>query len=64
LLATIDQTAAGSLHRRQLALEADGRSVVGYDADDWLSLAYDQAADWLHDALRAAEPLPLIEHAE
>jgi hypothetical protein len=63
LLSTIDQTAAGSLHRAQLALEADARSR-GYDAGEWLPLVYDQAADWLERASPTAEPPPLIEHSE
>jgi hypothetical protein len=63
LIATIDSTATGSLHRCHLALESDGRSR-GYDADEWLPLAYEQAADWLHHASPAADPPSLIEHAQ
>jgi hypothetical protein len=63
LLATIDATATGSLHRCHLALHADGRSR-GYDADEWLPLAYDQAADWLEHPSPTADPPPLIEHAQ
>jgi hypothetical protein len=63
LIATIDTTATGSLHRCHLALESDGRSR-GYDADEWLPLAYDQAADWLGHASPAADPPSLIEHAQ
>jgi hypothetical protein len=63
LLATIDSTAAGSLHRGHLALHADSRSR-GYDADDWLALVYDQAADGLEMASPTAEPPGLIEHAQ
>jgi hypothetical protein len=63
LLATLDATATGSLHRCQLALEADGRSR-GYHADDWSPLIYDQAAEWLEDSTAASETPPLVEHAQ
>jgi len=63
LIATIDATATGSLHRCHLALQSDGESR-GYDADEWLPLAYDQAADWLEHAAPAADPPSLIEHTQ
>jgi hypothetical protein len=63
LLATVDATATGSLHRCQLALEADGRSR-GYSADEWLPLSYEQAAHWLEDSSPASEPPALVEHAQ
>ena len=63
LIATIDATATGSLHRCHLALQSDGESR-GYDADEWLPLAYEQAADWLQHASPAADPPSLIEHAQ
>jgi hypothetical protein len=63
LIATIDTTATGSLRRTHLALQADGESR-GYDADEWLPLAYEQAAEWLQHASPAADPPPLIEHAQ
>ena len=63
LIATIDATATGSLHRCHLALQGDGRSR-GYDAYEWLPLAYEQAADWLQHALPAADPAPTIDHAQ
>ena len=63
LIATIDTTATGSLHRCHLALESDGRSR-GYDAGEWLPLAYEQAADWLEHTSPAADPPSLIEHAQ
>ena len=63
LIATIDTTATGSLHRSHLALQADGHSR-GYDADDWLTLAYDQAADALQTASPTADPPSLIEEAQ
>jgi hypothetical protein len=49
LLATVDQSATGSLRRCHLALDADGRDR-GYAADEWLPVIYDVA----HDALRRA----------
>ena len=49
VLGTLDLTAAGSLHRCHQALEAHARTE-GYDADEWLPLAYEQAADWLEHA--------------
>jgi len=63
LIATIDATATGSLHRCHLALQSDCESR-GYDAQEWLPLAYEQAADWLEHASAAADPSPLIEHAQ
>jgi hypothetical protein len=63
LIATIDATAAGALHRCHLALQSDGESR-GYDAGEWLPLAYEQAADWLEHASAAADPPPAIEHAQ
>ncbi|HYB28731.1 MAG TPA: hypothetical protein VEF89_19110 [Solirubrobacteraceae bacterium] len=63
LIATIDTTATGSLHRCHLALQCDGRSR-GYQPDEWLPPAYEQAADWLQHASPAADPPPLIERAQ
>jgi hypothetical protein len=63
LIATIDATATGSLHRCHLALQGDGR-WRGYDTDEWLPLAYEQAADWLQHASPAADPPPAIDHAQ
>ncbi len=63
LIATIDTTATGALHRADLALQGDGRSR-GYDADEWLPLAYEQVADWLEHASAAGDPPPAIDHAQ
>ena len=63
LIATIDATSTGALHRCHLALQSDGESR-GYDADEWLPLAYEQAADWLEHASPAADPPSVIEHAQ
>jgi hypothetical protein len=54
LLATVDATATGSLHRCQLASEADGRSR-GFPAEDWFRLVYEQAAQRLEDVLHAKD---------
>ena len=63
LLGTLDLTAAGSLHRCHLALRAHARAHE-YDADEWLPLVYDQAADWLKHASPAADPPALIDHPQ
>ncbi len=63
LITTMDTTATGSLHRCHLALQSDGESR-GYDADEWLPLACEQAADWLEHASPSADPPSLIEHAQ
>ena len=63
MLGTLDLTAAGSLHRSHLALDAHARAH-GYDADEWLPLAYEQAADWLQHASAAVDPPALIDHAQ
>ncbi len=63
LITTIDTTATGSLHRGHRALHADGHSR-GYDADDWLSLVYDAAADALEMASPISDPPSLIEHSQ
>ena len=63
LFSTIDETAAGSLRRCHLALEADGRAH-DYPADEWLPYIYDETAEELHQASPTAQPPSLIEHAE
>ena len=63
VLGTLDLTAAGSLHRCHLALEAHARAQ-GYEASEWLPLAYEQAADWLEHASAAVDPPALIDHAQ
>lgn len=63
LFSTIDETAAGSLRRCHLALEADGRAH-DYPADEWLPYVYDETAEELHQASPTAQPPSLIEHAE
>ena len=63
LFSTIDETAAGSLRRCHLALEADGRAR-GYPADEWLPYIYDETAEELRQASPTAHPPSLVEHAE
>jgi len=63
VLGTLDLTATGSLHRCHQALKAHAQAQ-GYDADEWLPLAYEQAADWLEHASAAADPPALIDHAQ
>jgi hypothetical protein len=63
VLGTLDLTAAGSLHRCHQALEAHVQAQ-GYDPQEWLPLAYEQAADWLEHASPAADPPVLIDHAQ
>jgi len=59
LLATIDATAAGSLRRCHLALEADGRDR-GYTADEWLPVVYNVADDALRRAAVTDDPPPVV----
>jgi hypothetical protein len=63
LHSTLDLSAAGSLHRCHLALEADGNSR-GYEAEDWLPLVYDQAVHALLDASPTADPPSVVDHAQ
>ncbi len=63
LLSTLDLTAAGSLHRCHLALEAAGNSR-DYQAEDWLPLVHDQAMHAPLDASPTAAPPSLVEHAQ
>ncbi len=63
VLGTLDLTAAGSLHRCHLALHAHAHAQ-DYDADEWLPLAYEQAANWLEHGSVAADPPALIDHAQ
>ena len=56
-------TAAGSLHRCHLALEAYGNSR-DHQAEDWLPLVHDQAMHALLDASRTADPPSMVEHAQ
>jgi hypothetical protein len=64
LLATIDATAAGSLHRCHLALDAYGRENPTDTAEEWLPYVYDETAHALQALAPTADPPSLIEHAE
>jgi hypothetical protein len=64
LLATIDTTASGSLHRGHLALDAYGREDPTDTADEWLPYVCDETAHALHALSPTAEPPSLIEHAQ
>ena len=55
LLSTLDLTAAGSLHRCHLALDADA-NARDYQTEDWLPLVYDQATHALLDASADRQP--------
>jgi hypothetical protein len=64
LLATIDTTASGSLHRCHLALDAYGREHPTDTADEWLPYVCDETAHALHALSPTADPPSLIEHAQ
>jgi hypothetical protein len=64
ILATIDTTAAGSLHRCHLALDAYGRENPTDTADDWLPYVCDETAHALQALSPTADPPSLIEHAQ
>ena len=64
LLSTIDQTAAGSLHRCHLALEASGRDAGADMAEEWLPYIYGEAAHHLRTLSPTADPPSLVRHAQ
>jgi hypothetical protein len=64
LLATIDTTASGSLHRCHLALDAYGREDPTDTADEWLPYVCDETKHALHALSPTADPPSLIEHAQ
>jgi hypothetical protein len=64
LLATIDTTASGSLHRCHLALDAYGLDDPADTADEWLPYVYDETAHALHALSPTVDPPSLIEHAQ
>jgi hypothetical protein len=63
LLSTIDQTAAGSLRRSHLALDATGHDADD-DAEEWLPYVCDEAAHHLRAISPTADPPSLIHHAQ
>jgi hypothetical protein len=62
LLATIDETATGSLRRCHLALEADGRER-GYTSEEWLPVIFTVADDALERA-SATDDAPVVQLAQ
>lgn len=64
LLSTIAQTAAASLHRCHLALDATGQDTGADTAEEWLPFIYDEAAHHLASLSLTADPPSLIEHAQ
>ena len=66
LFSTIDETAAGALHRCQLALDALGRERQDPLAtpDEWLPYVYGEAVEELKHTSPDAKPPGLIDHAE
>lgn len=64
LLSTIDQTAAGSLHRCHLAFDATGHDAGADTVEDWLPCICDEAAHALHAFPPTADPPSVIQHAQ
>ncbi|MGH3266792.1 MAG: hypothetical protein ACRDNS_32980, partial [Trebonia sp.] len=64
VLSTIDQTAAGSLHRCHLALNATGHDAGADTAEEWLAYICDEAAHHLHALSPTADPPSLIHYAQ
>jgi hypothetical protein len=64
LLSTIDQTAAGSLHRCHLALDATGYDPGADTAEEWLPYIYEEAAQHLRALSPTVDPPSLIQHAQ
>ena len=64
LLSTINQTAAGSLHRCHLALDTTGHDTSADTAEEWLPYIHDEAAHHLLALSPTADPPSLIHHAQ
>jgi hypothetical protein len=64
LLSTIDQTAAGSLHRCHLALDATGQGSGTDTVEEWLPYIYDNAAHHLAALSPTTDPPSLIHQAQ
>ncbi|MGH2890456.1 MAG: hypothetical protein ACRDNJ_12605, partial [Solirubrobacteraceae bacterium] len=64
VLSTIDQTAAGSLHRCHLALDATGHDAGADTAEAWLPYICDEAAHHLRALSPTADPPSAIHHAQ
>lgn len=63
LLSTVDETAAGSLHRCHLALDAVGHTGA-HTVEEWLPYIYEEAAHQLRAVSPTADPPSLIHHAQ
>lgn len=64
LLSTVDQTAAGSLHRCHVALDAAGHETSAHTVEEWLPYIYEEAAHHLRAISPTADPPSLIHHAQ
>jgi hypothetical protein len=64
LISTIDQTAAGSLHRCHLALDATDHDADAETAEEWLPYIYDETAHHLCALSPTADPPSLIHYAQ
>jgi hypothetical protein len=64
LISTVDMTAAGSLHRCHLALDACGQDAGADTAEEWLPYIYDETAHHLHALSPTADPPSLVQHAQ
>ena len=64
LLTTIDMTAAGSLHRCHLALEASDQDAGTDAAEEWLPYIYDEAVHHLRAVSPTADPPSVVQHAQ
>jgi hypothetical protein len=64
LLSTVDMTAAGSLHRCHLALDACDQDADAGTAEEWLHYIYDEAAHHLHALSPTVDPPSVVQHAQ
>jgi hypothetical protein len=64
LLSTVEQTAAGSLHRCHLALTACVDDASADPAEEWVPYIWDEAAHHLSKLSMTADPPSLVQHAQ
>ena len=64
LLSAIDQTAAGSLRRSHLALDATGQDAGADTAEEWLPYICDGAAHHLRALSLTVDPPSMIDNAQ
>jgi len=64
LLSTVEQTAAGSLHRCHLALAACADDAAADTAEEWMPHICDEAAHHLRELSTTTDPPSLIQHAQ